>query len=108
VQTTGAATAKDKELPRSKTITIHKQMPKPRGVVEVTPNNGRIHFKNKDDVNYQLRFSRPNTESNSGIDILLPANGVVTVLIKRHDEWQYILSPIGDALNGIGGGPIRN
>lgn len=106
--TTGAARAKEKELPRSATITIHKQAPKPQGEVEVTPENGRIHFKNLDKKSYRLRFYREHTEPSVGIDMLLPAAGTLTVLIKRHDVWSYILFHVGTAFNGTGGGPIRN
>jgi hypothetical protein len=108
VATTGAARAKERELPQSATITIHNYAPKPQGEVEVTPRNGKIHFKNKDKRSYRLRFFRKNTEFSSGIDILLPAEGIVTVLIKEHDEWNYFLSHGGDPMNGTGGGPIKN
>jgi hypothetical protein len=108
VATTGAARAKEKELPRSATIKIHNQAPKPQGEVEVTPENGRIHFKNLDKKSYRLRFLNEKTDSNAGIDMLLPASGTVTVLIKRHDAFRYIVFHVGTALNGVGGGPIRN
>jgi hypothetical protein len=108
VATTGAARAKLTELPRSRTITIHNQMPTPKGVVEVTPDNGRVHFRNKDKKDYRLRFRPEKTEFGSGIDILLPAEGTVTVLIKRHDEWLYTVFVFPEVMNGTGGGPIRN
>jgi hypothetical protein len=111
VATTGAARAKENELPRSATITVRNGTPKPLGEVEVAPDIGRVHFKNKDKKGYRLRFSRENTEFSTGIDVLLPAKGTVTVMIKRHDVWHYRVCSLfnfGDALNGVGGGPIRN
>jgi len=108
VATPGTARAKERELPRSATITIRKQTPKPQGEVEVTPNNGRIHFKNKDERAYRLRFFKENAEFSHGIDMLLPAKGNLTVLIKAGDEWHFTVFNVGKAMNGIGGGPIRN
>ena len=106
--TPGTARAKEKQLPRSATITIHKQAPTPKGVVEVTPNSGRVHFKNKDKKSYRLRFFRKDAESSTGIDMLLPAKGTLTVLIRQGDEFHYIVFPLARILNGIGGGPIIN
>ena len=106
--TPGTARAKEKPLPRSATITIRKQHPKPDGKVEVTPNNGRIHFKNKDKNAWRLRFSREKSESGNSIDMLLPAEGSLTVLIKHGDEFHYTVFPLETVLNGIGGGPILN
>jgi hypothetical protein len=110
VATTGAARGKEKTLPRSATITIRDQKPNPSGEVEVTPDGGRIHFRNKDGKEHRLRFWRVGTESEDGIDMLLPAKGRLTVMIKKGDDCQFSVIPIvgGDALNGIGGGPIRN
>lgn len=114
--TTGAAKAKQATLPRSATVTISKQKPSPSGEVEVAPGLGRIQFKNKDDREYRLRFQK--TETDAGIDILLPAGGTVTVVIKKDDEWHYSVIDIkgGEAnpfIKGPGadpfiGGPIRN
>ncbi len=108
--TTGAARAREKTLPRSATITIRDQRPRPAGEVEVTPHGGRIHFHNKDQKGYRLRFWKVGTESEDGIDLLLLAKGRLTVVIKKGDEFHFSVVPIvgGDALNGIGGGPIRN
>ena len=106
--TPGTARAKEKALPRSATITIRKQHPKPDGKVEVTPDNGRIHFKNKDKTAWRLRFFRKDAESNTSIDMLLPAKGSLTVLIRQGDEFHYIVFPVERILNGIGGGPIIN
>jgi hypothetical protein len=108
VATPGTARAKEKQLPRSATITIHKQAPTPKGVVEVTPDSGRVHFKNKDKKSYRLRFFRKEAESTTSIDMLLPANGTVTILIRPGDEFHYMVFPTERVMNGIGGGPIIN
>ena len=106
---TGAARAKEKTLPRSATITIRDQKPHPAGEVEVTPDGGRIHFQNKDDKAYRLRFWKLGTEPNGGIDILLPAEARITVMIKKGDEFHFsVMHTAGNAANGMGGGPIRN
>lgn len=106
--TPGTARAKEKQLPRSATIIIHNLAPKPKGRVEVTPDNGRIHFKNKDKKSYRLRLFRKDAESSTSIDMLLPAKGTLTVLIRQGDEFFYIVFPNEKVLNGIGGGPIVN
>ena len=85
--TTGAAKAKQSILPKSATITIRDQAPKPDGKAEVAPWTGTVRFANKDKEDYRLRFRKPNTEPLSGIDILLPAKAHVTVMIKRGDEF---------------------
>ena len=108
--TTGAAKAREKALPRSATIKIHKQEPIPSGKVEVAPWIGKVHFVNKDKKEYRLRFFRPDSEPLRGIDILIPAKGRVTVGIKLGDEYHYGIYPSkGDAAAlGKGGGPIIN
>ena len=110
MDTTGAAKAKEKALPRSATIKIHNQTPSPCGKVEVAPWAGRVHFVNKDKKEYRLRFFRPDSEPLRGIDILLPAKGTVTVGIKPGDEYHFGVYPSkGDAAAlGKGGGPIIN
>jgi len=112
VATTGAARAKEKEigLPKSATITIREQHPHPHGEVEVTPDGGRVHFHNKDKKEYRLRLWRPKTDPNTGIDLLLPASGRVTVVIKKRDEYFYNVMNIDAdiAETGNGGGPIWN
>jgi hypothetical protein len=110
VDTTGAARAKETSLPRSATITIRDQKPNPSGEVEVTPEGGRVHFQNKDKKDYRLRLWKPKTDPNEGIDILLRANGSVTVVIKAKDEYHYGVMHLasGDTFNGTGGGPIKN
>ncbi|HEX8836539.1 MAG TPA: hypothetical protein VF748_06370 [Candidatus Acidoferrum sp.] len=108
--TTGAAKAREKGLPRSATINIRNQAPNPSGKVEVEPWSGKVHFVNKDKKEYRLRFFRPDSEPLRGIDILLPANGTVTVGIKPGDEYHYGVYPSkGEAAAmGKGGGPIIN
>lgn len=108
--TTGAARAKEKSLPRSATITIRDQKPSPAGEVEVTPDGGRIHFRNKDTKDYRLRFWKVGTVADEGIDMLLPSKGSLTVMIKKKDEFHFGVLHIagGNAANGQGGGPIRN
>ncbi len=108
--TTGTAKAKQVTLPRSATITIRDQEPSPAGEVEVTPEGGRVHFDNEDKKEYRLRLWKPRTDPNAGIDILLPAGGCITVVIKKRDEYRYSVIGIagGDADTGSGGGPIKN
>jgi hypothetical protein len=110
VATTGAARAKETTLPRSATITIRNQAPKPAGKVEVAPWTGKVRFANKDEKGYRLRFWKPDTKPLSGIDILLPAKGSVTVMIKKGDEFHFgVFHVKGDeASSGRGGGPIVN
>ena len=107
--TTGAAKTKEKSLPRSATIKIRNQEPKPRGKVEVAPWTGRVRFLNQDKKDYRLRFYKPDTNPLEGIDILLAARGSVTVLIKQGDEFFYGVLPKDDRVSlGKGGGPIVN
>jgi hypothetical protein len=107
LKSTGAAEAK--HLPESATITIRNQAPDPSGIVEVTPKGGRVHFENQDDKEYRLRLYKPKTKALEGIDILLPARGRATVIIKRHDAFLYIvMDPIDEVATGKGGGPITN
>jgi hypothetical protein len=109
VATTGAAKAKESALPRSATITISKQEPIPYGRVEVEPWLGRVHFVNKDKKDYRLRFWKRDTDPFTGIDILIPASGRITVMIKKGDEFHYGVVDIGDrAASGKGPGPIVN
>jgi len=112
VATTGTGTAKAKEtttLPRSATINIRNQEPVPYGRVEVEPWIGRVNFVNKDKKDYRLRFWRPDTEPFVGIDILIPAGGRITVLIKKADQFMYGVIEVGDkAATGKGPGPIVN
>ena len=109
---TGTTKAEESSLPESATITIRERQPDPRGEVEVTPKGGRIHFQNQDAAEYALRFWKTGMEQTSGIDILLPAGGCVTVAIKKDDEFAYSVNVIGAdgsiVANGRGGGPIKN
>ena len=108
--TTGTTKAEQSSLPQSATITIRAQQPYPSGEVEVTPDGGRIHFQNEDQEEYRLRLWKPKTDANAGIDVLLPAAGRVTILIKTNDEFQYSVMHIDAelAMSGNGGGPIKN
>ncbi len=70
---------------------------------------GRVNFVNKDKKDYRLRFWRPDTEPFVGIDILIPAGGRITVLIKKADQFMYGVIEVGDkAATGKGPGPIVN
>ncbi len=108
--TTGAAKAKVITLARSATISIRKQEPHPNGKVEVAPWTGRVHFVNKDNQEYRLRFWKPDSEPLKGLDILLPAKGRITVMIKKDDEFHFgVYQTKGqEASLGKGGGPIVN
>jgi hypothetical protein len=109
VATTGAAKAKESALPRSATITIRKQVPNPYGKVEVEPWLGKVHFVNKDKQDYRLRFWRGDTDPFTGIDILIPAGGRITVLIKEGDEFHYgVVNIVDRVATGRGPGPIVN
>jgi len=65
---------------------------------------------NKDKKEYRLRFWKPDTEPLSGIDILLPAKGRATVMIKKGDVFHFgVFRSKGEAASlGKGGGPIVN
>jgi hypothetical protein len=107
METTGAA--KHPILRESATITICNQEPRPSTEVEVTPKGGRVHFENQDDKEYRLRLWKRDTKPFAGIDILLPARGRVTIVIKRDDEFLFAIVDIIDEVSvGQGGGPIRN
>jgi len=112
VATTGAARARGKEtaLPQSATINIRDQKPHPAGEVEVTPDGGRIRFNNRDKKEYRIRFWRVGTPPPEGIDLLLPGESSLTVLIKKGDEFDFSVMrrKIDNVLNGQGGGPIKN
>jgi hypothetical protein len=96
-------------LPKSATIVIKNQLPNPSGEVEVTPHGGRIIFENKDKKDHRLRFHSCRG-SDWTIDLLLPALGRTTVLIKKDDEFMYtVLNLDGEeVMTGHGGGPIKN
>jgi hypothetical protein len=107
METTGAAEAR--QLPQSATIIIRNQKPDDPCEVEVTPKAGLVHFENLDDREYRLRLYKPDERPLAGIDILLPAGGRATVVIKRDDVFLYTIVDLTDELSvGNGGGPIRN
>ena len=97
-------------LPKSATIVIKNQLPNPSGEVEVTPHGGRIIFENKDKKDHRLRFHSCRGGSDSSIDLLLPAHGRTTVLIKKDDEFTYHVMNLDgeEVMSGHGGGPIKN
>jgi hypothetical protein len=97
-----------KSLPRSATITIRQAKPIPSDQVEVTPELGRIHFKNKDKADFRLRFWRKGTNPKAGIDILLPAGGNITVVIRRNNAFNYNLLSIKNLIINAMYGPIKN
>ena len=108
--TSAAKRAKQSALPKSATITVKNQEPTPCGEVEVTPDGGRIIFDNKDKKDHRLRLRSTKSNADSSIDLLLPANGQTTVLIKKDDEFMYSIMNLNgaEAMSGNGGGPIKN
>ena len=109
---TAAIETKQAALPLFKTITIIEQTPDPSGRVEVTPNAGRIVFQNKDPLEYRIRLYKGlDPDAPGSIDLLLPANGLLSVIIKKDDEFNYSVMPTDSVLaasTGKGGGPITN
>ena len=106
---TAVAKAKVKDLPKSATIKIKDQNPAPSGEVEVLPDVGRVHFKNEDGKEYRIRLWRVGSDPNIGIELVLPPNGTISIVIRKEDEFDYtIMSKTGIMENGHGGGPIKN
>jgi hypothetical protein len=110
---TAVAKAKVKSLPKSAIIKIKDQKPTPPGEVEVMPDVGRVHFKNEDGKEYRIRLWRvgpdSNSDSNIGIELVLPPNGTISIVIRKDDEFNYlVMSKAGIAETGHGGGPIKN
>ena len=105
-----AKRAKQSALPKSAVIIIKNQLPEPCGEIEVTPHGGRIIFENKDKKDHRLRFHSAKGGSGSSIDLLLPALGRTTVLIKKDDEFMYTVMNLDgeEVMTGHGGGPIKN
>ena len=105
-----AERAKQSALPKAASVIIQDHQPIPCGEVEVTPDGGRIIFLNEDNCDYRLRLFKPQTDAAAGIDVLLPAGGRTTVLIKENDEFMYQLMNLEGtvAMSGAGGGPIKN
>lgn len=95
-------------LPKSATITISQGKPVPSDEVEVTPDAGRIHFKNKDKADHRLRLWRKGTNPNKGIDILLPAGGHAAVIIRSNDVFNYDVLSIKNLIINATYGPIKN
>jgi len=110
--TTAAIETKETVLPLFRTITITEQTPSPSGRVEVTPDAGRIIFQNNDPLEYRIRlFKGTDPDAPGAIDLLLPANGLLSVIIKKNDEFNYSVMPTNSVLaasTGKGGGPITN
>src|SRR5262245_16005463 len=84
------------QLPQFAVIEIRLQSPNPPGRVEVTPNSGRIVFQNHDPIEYRLRFFPPGfyeipgqDPNRGGIDLLVPANGSLTLIIKKDEAFSY-------------------
>lgn len=104
---TSAIEAREAELPKFRIITVSDQTPEPSGLVEVTPNAGRVLFQNNDPVEYRIRLvPRDNPAT---IDLLLPARGSVTVIIKKNDEFFYsLLDPFTGQTITTSSGPIKN
>lgn len=106
---TAAARAKVKSLPNSATIKIHHQDPMPDGVVEVMPEVGRVHFKNRDVKQYRIRLWRVHQDPSQGIEMVLTPLGKITIVIHKDDEFNYtVLNKNGKMEDGHGGGPIKN
>jgi hypothetical protein len=104
-----AERAKYSALPKAASVIIQDREPVFDGEVEVTPDGGRIIFLNEDSRDYRLRLFKPNTEPATGIDLLLPANGRTTVLIKEDDEFMYQLMNLDGSEQMPGArGPIKN
>ena len=96
-------------LPKAASVIIQEQQSFPSGEVEVTPDAGRIIFLNEDKCDYRLRLFKPESEAAAGIDVLLPASGRLTVLIKENDEFMYQLMQVdGSQPMSAARGPIKN
>ena len=96
-----------------KTIKIIDGYPQPSGRLEVTPDAGRIVFQNNDPLEYRIRLYKPDTDPDSAgaIDLLLPANGFLSVIIRKNDAFMYSVMPTNSenaAMTGKGGGPVTN
>jgi hypothetical protein len=54
---------------------------------------------------------KPGTDPDAGgIDLLLPANELLSVIIRKNDEFNYSVMPTNSVstMTGKGGGPITN
>jgi hypothetical protein len=96
-------------LPRAASVIIEGQQAIPEGEVDVTPDGGRVIFLNEDNFDYRLRLFKPETEPTEGIDVLVPAKGRMTVLIKENDAFMYKILNLDGSEVMIGArGPIKN
>jgi hypothetical protein len=106
---TAAAKAQIKNLPRSATIKIRDQRAVPSGEIEVMPDVGRVHIRNEDNKDYRIRLWRAGSDRNLGIELVLAPHGIITLLIRKDDVFEYsVMNKLGIMDNGNGGGPIRN
>jgi hypothetical protein len=105
---TAAAKAKMRDLPKSATIRIKDEDPTPSGEVEVMPDVGRVHFKN-DAKEYRIRLWRVGSDPSTGIEIVLPPSSTISIVIRKDDDFNYlVMNKTGNMENGHGGGPIKN
>jgi hypothetical protein len=105
--TSATIEAKERELPQFVVVNVTDQTPHPDGIVEVTPRSGRVSFVNHDPIEYRIRFYQPKTDPNAGgIDLLLPALGSLTQLIRKDQAFSYSIMQVHveDAMTGKGGG----
>ena len=108
MSTKESAGRKKTGLPKSATITISHGKPVPPDKAEVTPEAGRVHFKNLDKSDHRLRLWRKGTNPKRGIDILLPAGGRTTVVIRLNDAFNYDVMSIKNLIINATYGPIKN
>jgi hypothetical protein len=63
-------------------------------------------------LEYRIRlYKGTDPDAPGSIDLLLPANGLLSVIIKKNDEFNYSVMPTNSVLaasTGKGGGPITN
>jgi hypothetical protein len=86
------------------TVTIADRKCSPWTLLRVEAK-GRLHFANHDDTDYRLHLSQSET-SPDGVDVLLPANGSVTLIIDGDQDAYYTLTNL-DGSGEMGGGPIK-
>src|SRR5262245_1191467 len=104
-------------LPQFAIISIRNQTPDPPGKVEVTPEGGRIVFQNHDPIEYRIRFFPPgfyddnsHDPNTGGVDLLIPANGSLSLIIRKNDAFSYSIMNLRseNVMTGKGGGPGTN
>ncbi len=104
--TTGAAKAKQ-VFPQTVTVTVADKKCSPWTPLQVTAN-GKVQFENKDGRDYRIRVSKTKAAAKTGgVDILLPASGSVTLIMKKNEDAYYTMAEVGNGDVEIGGGPIR-